>query len=171
MLLSFLQAAVTFVQQQPPFSLLAYWPQISALLAANWVLTGLVVRAVIDSQFINAFDRCKDRVMNRIDTWYAPRISTVDQAVARVGVHDDQLEGFEASLLRQGQALSEKLGEHFNHNMRALEAITAALGAVQNEAAQTARAVARIEGRMEAEWDGLTNRRKTTRRNPNGGKS
>jgi hypothetical protein len=151
-------------------SFTSYWAQILATLTVFGVVIGFVAVAVFDAHFIRAFDRCRDRIMSRLDTWYADRVAENAHTAQQVKINSDRIEGFGTSLTRQGDALQTQLGAHFSQSATALHSVVLALTAVQKEAQATAQAVARIEGYIEGggEIDHL-NRRKRTRRKPTSG--
>jgi hypothetical protein len=153
-----------------PAPLLTYWREIAGILAGFGALLVYIGFAVFDKQFISAFDRCQDRIMNRLDRWYVERITSNAQAVAQVAVNSKRLERFEGTLMQQGEALQRQLGAHFTQHTDALKNVSAALVAVQSEAQATAQAVSRIEGVLEGhqEWDGANRRQRVRRKKPDG---
>jgi hypothetical protein len=74
----------------------------------------------------------------------------------------------DASLLQQGKALGDQINGHFAATTKALETMSLALVAIQEEAKATAIAVGEIRGELRADrsaWDG-TERRTRRRRRP-----
>ena len=141
------------MQAQTP-SLLVYWRELAALLVANSALVLLVARLLFDDQVVKSLRRARPAVMDLWREWYRDRNTAIDTALQTIATHEDRMEAFESSLMQQGAALTRNIDEHNERQTKALEAITGTLGAIQKEAAQTALAVARMEGAMNAERRG-----------------
>lgn len=87
-----------------------------------------------------------------------------DPLKQRMEAFESQLEFIQASLLSQGKELQglPRLADALQENAKAITAMTLTMGSIQSEIALQGKAIARIEGNIEA-WDG-TERRNHQRR-------
>jgi hypothetical protein len=117
-------------------------------LGGHVALTKWVVRTAAREAWMEQFEACEDRVEPRIRVMLAKELNMVRDDNTRLLLFESEM--------RNG------FSSHSAELRAGLESVVSTLAAIQKEASETAKAVARMEGRMES-WNG-DDRRSRVRR-------
>lgn len=113
----------------------------TAVFLINAGVTRWMIEIAIEAKFVRVFDACSDRIEPRIRTM-------LNKELVMLTGHDSQLTTFRNTLETGLSQHTIALQSGMAGQTRALEMVAETLEKVQEQASDTALAVARIEGRM-----------------------
>lgn len=92
-----------------------------------------------------------------VELVFPDRINRVDRLENDVGINKDRLEGLEASVRAQGEALTKDLSRAMEHIASSTDRQTRALERIETELRQHGEQIGRMDERIKA-WDGIERR-------------